>query len=65
MEIIKHGNLRSRRFTCPRCSCEFIADVSEYGLTEYVGKILWYQACCPECGMDTTDSEIWEGDDGK
>lgn len=65
MEIIKHGNLRSRHFTCPRCSCEFIADASEYWQTEYAGTILWYQARCPECGMDTADSEIWEGNDGK
>ena len=60
MKILKHGNLRPRKFTCWHCDCEFVADVSEYRTTIVNGSALWHSAFCPECDAETTDSEPWE-----
>jgi hypothetical protein len=63
MQILKHGNLKSRKFTCSNCGCEFVADPTEYGTTVVKGIVLWCHAHCPECGCETSDSKSWENND--
>lgn len=49
MEIIKEGDLnlvkKPRYFICKYCTCEFIADGTEY---DYWGS--HYLSTCPTCG---------------
>lgn len=47
MKILKHGDLKPRHFTCDRCGCEFVADLSEYWACS-ADTIL---VSCPECGV--------------
>lgn len=63
MKILKHGNLKPRKFTCWNCGCEFVANTTEYCITMASGIPLWRSADCPECGAETTDSEPWEEKD--
>jgi hypothetical protein len=60
MKILKHGNLKSRKFVCWHCDCEFVADTTEYRTTMSNNVVLWCHADCPECGVETTYSEPWE-----
>lgn len=60
MKILKHGGLKSRKFICWYCGCEFVADVSEYTTKMVCGEPIWHSAHCPECDMETTNSESWE-----
>jgi hypothetical protein len=60
MKIIKHGNRRFRKFTCPNCGCEFVVDTTEYRVIECNGITMWYTTECPECCYDTTSSEPWD-----
>ena len=60
MIVLKHGKLKSRKFTCNSCGCEFVAKVTEYSTYESDGNILWCYINCPECGNETTNSEPWE-----
>lgn len=46
MQIIKHGNLKSRYFICKSCGCEFIADKGEYKTATSDDNFF---VCCPEC----------------
>lgn len=57
MKILKHGDLKPRKFICKDCGCEFVANISEYSL--YHGTA-WYYSDCPECEARTMDSEPWE-----
>lgn len=63
MRILKHGNLKPRKFVCWNCDCEFVADVSEYRTTTSNGVTLWHNAYCPECDSETIKSEAWEDKD--
>lgn len=64
MKILKHGNLRQRKFTCWHCDCEFIADTTEYRTTMSNGVELWFSSYCPECNVETTNSEPLEETNG-
>ena len=55
MKILKHGNLRPRKFTCRYCGCEFVANIKEYTMFDN-----WIYMNCPECDTKTFDSEPWE-----
>lgn len=57
MKILKHGNLKPRKFICQDCGCEFVADISEYSL--YPGTA-WYYSDCPDCDARIFDSKPWE-----
>lgn len=46
MKILKNGDLQPRKFKCPKCGCEFIANMMEYTLTHVEVN---YCICCPEC----------------
>ena len=48
MKILKHGDLKPRRFTCKNCGCEFVADMSEYEVA-YCDHEKCYCVDCPEC----------------
>jgi hypothetical protein len=61
VEIIKHGPKMPKKFSCPGCACEFVADFGEWKSerqeqVEYVGtKMIIRQwtdiVCrCPDCG---------------
>ena len=63
MKILKHGNLRPRKFTCLNCGCEFVSNVTEYDTTMSHGIALWHSSYCPECGSSTEKSEPWEYED--
>lgn len=63
MKVIKHGSLKERKFTCPVCGCVFVANANEYYGNAISGKVLWYNADCPECNGTTTTSEPWEEQD--
>lgn len=66
MKILKHGDLKQRKFTCKVCDCEFIASACEYYAITTGDFIIGYDAYCPECNNNTNISEIWEEkDDGK
>jgi len=63
MKILKHGNMKPRKFTCLNCGCEFVADTTEYNMTTAQGIVLWYRTECPECCNWTEKSEPWEEKD--
>lgn len=48
MQIIKHGNLAPRYFTCRSCGCEFIADKREYNIAASGDNFF---VRCPDCNM--------------
>ena len=60
MKILKHGNLKPRKFICHHCDCEFVADTTEYCAYECNGNPMWYFIDCPECGNKTETSEPWK-----
>ena len=60
VKILKHGNLKSRKFTCNICGCEFVADMYEYDTVSQFNQVVYYIAQCPDCRCDTTDNEPWE-----
>lgn len=62
MMILKHGNLKPRKFVCDQCGCEFVANAKEYGQYTYKDKILWTYADCPECDARISYSAPWEGE---
>ncbi len=55
MKILKHGNLKPRKFTCGYCGCEFVANAKEYDVFESLISMR-----CPDCDTKTFDSEPWE-----
>ena len=55
MKILKHGDLKPRKFTCHECDCEFVANIKEYKIIDR-----WIYTYCPECDSKTFDSEPWE-----
>jgi hypothetical protein len=63
MKIIKHGNLKPRKFVCWHCDCEFVAKVNEYSTTTCNGVALCHYADCPECGSEACNSEPWDDKD--
>lgn len=46
MKILKHGDLKPRKFTCPKCGCELVANMMEYTRIHVEDG---YCICCPEC----------------
>ena len=64
MIILKHGNLKKRKFLCQVCGCEFVANQNECYQITARRQILWYEATCPDCNADTNTSEPWEENDG-
>lgn len=56
-KIIKHGNLKPRKFTCKNCDCEFVADVMDYCAYECNGTPMWWFTDCPDCCSRTDISE--------
>lgn len=63
MRVIKHGDMKPRKFTCLNCGCEFIANTTEYCAIQVDGKIMFWTCECPECSVITSKSELWEGKD--
>ena len=63
MKILKHGDLKPRKFICKDCGCEFVADAREYGSYGSNRVIICWYADCPECDARTTVSEPWEEQD--
>jgi rubredoxin len=63
MKILKHGNLKERKFVCRVCGCEFVATNGEYDVTMAGGQILWHSSYCPDCGCESSMSEPWEEKD--
>ena len=55
MKIIKHGDLKPRKFICRYCGCEFVANAREYNTSEH-----WIFMYCPDCDTQVFDSEPWE-----
>lgn len=57
-KILKHGDLQPRKFTCTKCGCEFVADMTEYGKANYNhpirGAYINYYITCPDCRNDMT-----------
>lgn len=53
MKILKHGDLKPRKFTCSKCHCEFVADMTEYYSREYDYPLgdrgIHYHVTCPDC----------------
>lgn len=60
MKILKHGNLKERKFICRVCGCEFVANANEYYAITANCMHLWYSTTCPECNNDTSISEPWD-----
>lgn len=60
MKILKHGNLKPRKFICKDCGCEFVANISEYSSYPNSATGFWLYSDCPECEARTFDSEPWE-----
>ena len=54
MKILKHGDLKPRKFTCANCHCEFVADQSEYGTCKYSQGYspIRFIVTCPDCHYD-------------
>ena len=54
MKILKHGDMKPRKFTCTNCYCEFVADQSEYGTYRYSQGTspIRYLVACPDCNYD-------------
>lgn len=53
MKILKHGDLKERKFVCAYCGCEFVANCAEYGYTKDVIVV-----CCPECKHNNATDEF-------
>ena len=56
MKILKHGDLKPRKFTCRTCGCEFVANRDEYGsysiyCPDTLDNIEVCRVYCPDCGM--------------
>ena len=56
MKILKHGDLKPRKFTCKTCDCEFVANRDEYGSysinrPDTLENIEVCRVYCPDCGM--------------
>ena len=47
-KILKHGDLDIRKFKCPKCNCEFLADSKEYDRPS-IDAGLTIIVFCPEC----------------
>lgn len=64
MEILKHGDMKPRRFKCNNCNCEFVADMSEYEEV-YHNCDKYYAVHCPDCkyyvSVVAFASEIYDG----
>lgn len=60
VKILKHGNMKQRKFVCKYCGCEFVAGVREYNTYTNNGVVVYCYADCPECDTETIDSELWE-----
>ena len=54
MKILKHGDMKPRKFRCTNCHCEFVADQSEYGTCRYAygTSPIRYLVACPDCNYD-------------
>ena len=54
MKILKHGDMKPRKFRCTNCHCEFVADQSEYGTCRYAygSSPIKYLVTCPDCNYD-------------
>ena len=63
MRILKHGDLRPRKFECDVCGCEFVAETDEYTTTKASGITLCYYIYCPECNSYVDKSEPLEEKD--
>jgi hypothetical protein len=63
VKILKHGNLKPRKFICKDCGCEFVANISEYSSYPNSATGFWLYSDCPECEARTFDSEQWEEED--
>ena len=55
MVIVKHGNLKEEDFTCERCGCEFIADMTEYK-ESYSNHERYYIIQCPRQSFQSVSS---------
>lgn len=62
MKILKHGNLKPRKFVCDQCGCEFVANAKEYSQYTHDGVTLWTYSDCPECDARIHFSVPWEGE---
>lgn len=60
MRILKHGDLKPRKFVCRFCGCEFVAEIGEYKITNPAENYFWYSVYCPECDSYIDNSEHWE-----
>lgn len=49
MKILKHGKVEQRKFVCPKCECEFVANAGERQLST------GYYVRCPCC----QDRVLW------
>ena len=49
MKILKHGDLKPRKFICERCKCEFVADKSEYSEDNIYTTHPTLTTTCPCC----------------
>ena len=55
MKILKHGDLKLRKFRCRTCDCEFVANRDEYGSysiyrPDTLEDIEVCRVYCPDCG---------------
>lgn len=48
MRILKHGDLKPRKFICPNCGCVFVADRTEYQKNSG-GGVIKCGTTCPDC----------------
>ena len=51
MEILKHGDLKERRFTCKTCGCEFVANMKEYR-SSILYTLTYFTVKCPYCDKE-------------
>ena len=52
MKILKHGDLKPRKFICKTCGCEFVAEMGEYEIDRDIfqpNKEVTYDIACPDC----------------
>lgn len=49
MKILKHGDLKPRKFICSVCGCEFVANRNEYGIDKTYAILPRYIVTCPCC----------------
>lgn len=68
MKILKHGDLKLRKFTCDDCGCEFVADKTEYEIYEFQAPknlITTYMVICPDCSLPISvhgdEAPLYEG----